>query len=82
MVGLALKRMHAEILLPLRDRHRLCRTQVTTDDLPRSAFAIVFSYLRVKLRPTKEKADPRRWNALSSMRYPKNAARRRTDFRD
>jgi hypothetical protein len=50
--------MPAEILLPLRDRHHPCRTQVTTDNSPRSAFAIVFSHLRVSLRPGNGEGDP------------------------
>ena len=58
MVQLALNRMPAEILLPLRDRHHLCRTRVPTDDLPHSAVAIVFRHPRVKLRPAKREADP------------------------
>jgi hypothetical protein len=32
--------------------------KVPTDDLPRSAFAIVFSNLRVRPRPAKEEPDP------------------------
>ena len=49
MVRLALKRIPAEILLPLRERHHLCRTQVTTGDLPRSPVAIVFRRSRSTL---------------------------------
>jgi hypothetical protein len=51
MVRLALKRMPSEILLPLRERHHLCRTQVTTGDLPRSPVAIVFRRSRSTLTP-------------------------------
>ena len=41
--------MPAEILLPLRERHHLCTTQVTTGDLPRSPVAIVFRRSRSTL---------------------------------
>ena len=44
------------VLVFLRDRYHLCRTQVSTDDLPHSAVAIVFRHLRVKLRPAKREA--------------------------
>jgi hypothetical protein len=55
MLRLALNRMPAEILLPLRDQHHLCR--VPTDDLPHSAVVIAFRH-RVKLRPANREADP------------------------
>ena len=51
MVRLALKRMAAKILLALRGRHHLCRTQVTTGNLPRSPVAIVFGRRRSTLPP-------------------------------
>ena len=57
------------ILVLLRDRHHLCR--VPTDDLPRSAVAIVFRH-RVMLRPAEREADPpnaERIAAASSSRY-------------
>jgi hypothetical protein len=57
--------MPAKILLPPRDRHHLCR--VPTDDLPRSAVAIVFRH-HVKLRPAKREARP-----------PKSGTNRRGD---
>ena len=51
MVRLALKRMAPKILLALRGRHHLCRTQVTTGNLPRSPVAIVFGRRRSTLPP-------------------------------
>ena len=92
MVRVALKRIPADILLPLRERHRLCRTQVTTGDLPRSPVAIVFrrsrstltSYAKVEHVDLDASADKRgqeayRFSSLASRCHLERIAGR-TEF--
>ena len=49
--------MPVKILLPHSPASTTYAGQVPTDDLPRSAFAIVFSNLRVRPRPAKGEVD-------------------------